>query len=202
MTAGFVGFTALSQRVSYRYRTLYVTTLLINAIAAISYLAMATGIGESYIHEGKGATSPLRQVFHARYIDWLFTTPLLLIDLTLLAGLPAGEIIVVVIADIIMIVTGLIAGLHPSLKYRWGFYVISCTALLYVFYALIGSARSYAFVRSPKVGSLYNQVSLTLIVVWGLYPVVWAFSEGTGKISVDSEILSYCVLDTVAKASL
>jgi bacteriorhodopsin len=58
------------------------------------------------------------QVFYARYIDWAFTTPLLLLDLTLVAGLPAGEIAIAIIADIIMIVTGAIGALHPSLKYR------------------------------------------------------------------------------------
>lgn len=110
-------------------------------------------------------------------------TPLLLLDITLLAGLPVGEIIIVIIADIMMVVTGLIAGLHPSLKYRWGFYGISCLAMLFVFYVLVTSARSYAFLRSPKVGNLFNQVSLALLVVWSLYPVVWAFSEGTGKVS-------------------
>ncbi|CAO1629133.1 unnamed protein product [Sympodiomycopsis kandeliae] len=199
MTFGFVVFTAVSQKVAYRYRTLYVTTLLINGIAAISYFAMATGIGEAYIPEGPGATSPTRQIFVARYIDWLFTTPLLLLDLTLLAGLPAGEIIVVVIADIIMIVTGLIGGLHPSLHFRWGFFTFSCAALLYVFYALVGSARSYAFVRSPKVGSLYNQLSVVLVIVWTLYPVVFVFAEGTGKISSDTEVLYFCILDTLAK---
>lgn len=108
----------------------------------------------------------------------------MLLDLTLLAGLPVGEIILVIAADVIMIVTGLIAGLHPSHSYRWGFYAFSCAAMLYVFYALVGSARSYAFVRGPKVGSLYNQVSLALLVVWTLYPVVWAFCEGTGKVSL------------------
>lgn len=105
----------------------------------------------------------------------------------------------VIIADVIMIVTGLIAGLHPSFSYRWGFFVFSCTALLYVFYALIGSARSYAFVRSPKVGNLYNQVSLALVVVWTLYPVVFYFAEGTGKITADQEILFFSVLDVIAK---
>lgn len=123
----------------------------------------------------------------------------MLLDLTLLAGLPVGETIIVVIADIIMIVTGLIAGLHPDLKYRWGFYAFSCLALLWVYYALVGSARSYAFLKSPKVGSLYNQVSITLIVVWGLYPVVWAFSEGTGKFTADQEVLAFAILDVLAK---
>lgn len=66
-------------------------------------------------------------------------------------------------------------------------------------YSLIGSARSYAFIRSPKVGSLYNQISLTLIVVWTLYPIAFAFAEGTGRISADQEVLWFGILDVIAK---
>ncbi|CAO1618726.1 unnamed protein product [Parajaminaea phylloscopi] len=199
MTASFIGFTAWSQRVAYRYRTLYVITLLINAIAAISYFAMATGFGDVIIRQSKHSLSANRELLVPRYIDWLFTTPLLLLDLTLLAGLPAGEILVVIVADVIMIVTGLIGALHQDLNYRWGFFAFSLAALFYVYYALVGSARSYAFARSQKVGSLYNQISLALIVVWGLYPVVWAFSEGTGKWTADTEVLAFAVLDVTAK---
>lgn len=32
----------------------------------------------------------LRDIYYARYIDWFFTTPLLLLDIILLAGLPLG----------------------------------------------------------------------------------------------------------------
>jgi bacteriorhodopsin len=166
MAAGVVVFTALTRRAAYRFRALYVTNLLILIFAAISYFAMATGIGKTVIHSDPHHRSNYRDVYYARYIDWIFTTPLLILDLTLLSGLPIAETVILIVANEIMIVTGIIAALHPSLKYRWGFYAFSCTAFLYVIWALVTSARSYAFLRHPKVGSLYNQVSLALVVVW------------------------------------
>ena len=45
----------------------------------------------------------IRQIYWARYIDWAITTPLVLLDLTILAGLPGAEIILVVVADIVTI---------------------------------------------------------------------------------------------------
>ncbi len=32
----------------------------------------------------------MRQIYWARYVDWVFTTPLLLLDLLLLAACPIG----------------------------------------------------------------------------------------------------------------
>lgn len=200
MTAGFVSFSLLSQKVAYRYRTLYVLNALINGTAAISYFAMATGIGGSITREEKhNHFGSVREVLVPRYVDWAITTPLLLLDLTLLAGLPVGEILIAIFADLVMIFTGLISALHQDLRYRWGFYVFSCSAMLYVFYALVGSARSYAFVRSPKVGALYNQLSLALIVLWTGYPIAFFLGEGKGIVSADVEVLIFAVLDVLAK---
>lgn len=132
-------------------------------------------------------------------IDWTLTTPLLLFDLTLLAGLPVAEIIVLVIADLVMIVTGVIAGVHPTKTGKWGFFTVSCIAFAWVLFQLITSGRSTAFLRSPKVGGLYNQISLALVVVWTLYPVAFALCEGTGKLNPDKEILFFAILDVIAK---
>lgn len=44
MTLGFITFVAQSQRVAYRFRTIPTITAMINVVAAISYLAMATGL--------------------------------------------------------------------------------------------------------------------------------------------------------------
>ena len=55
-----------------------------------------------------------REVYWARYVDWLLTTPLLLIDLGLLAGLNGASLFSIIIADIIMILGGLFAALTPQ----------------------------------------------------------------------------------------
>ena len=76
--------------------------------AALSYFTMASGGGWSYYLEcvqyhHKEVTLIFRQIYWARYIDWSITTPLILIELTVLAGLPGAEILLVVFADIAMI---------------------------------------------------------------------------------------------------
>merc|ERR1739848_954167 len=58
-------------------RLYHVITTLITITAAISYFAMASGHATNH--------DVCRQVFWARYVDWSITTPLLLLDLCLLA---------------------------------------------------------------------------------------------------------------------
>ena len=59
-------------------RYFYWITTAITLFAFISYLAMATGAGAIVLDDG-------RRFYYFRYIDWLVTTPLLLLDLALLA---------------------------------------------------------------------------------------------------------------------
>ena len=49
-----------------------------------------------------------RPIFYARYIDWSITTPLLLVDVLLMARLPITAAAWAVFADLAMIITGLI----------------------------------------------------------------------------------------------
>ena len=64
--------------------------------------------------------SSCRQVLsHAscRYIDWLITTPLLLVDVLLIAKLPLASCFFAIFADIAMVITGLFGGLYVT-EYR------------------------------------------------------------------------------------
>jgi bacteriorhodopsin len=70
-----------------------------------------------------GDTSPeTRSIWYARYIDWVITTPMLLLTLLLGTGMPLGDIMITIFFDLVMIVTGLIGALVAS-QYKWGFYV-------------------------------------------------------------------------------
>lgn len=64
-------------------------------------------------------TNTARAIYYARYVDWSITTPLLLLDILLLAGLPVGDTLWIVFADLGMIVTGLFGALLPN-RYKWG----------------------------------------------------------------------------------
>ncbi|KAN0063002.1 hypothetical protein ACQY0O_004160 [Thecaphora frezii] len=199
MALSSLAFFVASQRAPYRYRLVHTTTFFITAIAALSYFAMATGVGKRLVHSPDTLHPHPREFFYARYIDWFFTTPLLLLDLALLAGLPVAEIIVLLFVDLIMISTGIIAALHPVELGKWGFFAFSTLALVYIVAHLVTSGRRNASLRGPKVARLYNQVSVALVAVWSLYPVAFALGEATHRLSPDQEVLFFAILDVVAK---
>ncbi|KAF2643273.1 family A G protein-coupled receptor-like protein [Massarina eburnea CBS 473.64] len=202
-------FSALSWRVPVQRRLYHVITTLITITAAISYFAMATGHGVS-VHTVKVRhqndhvpdtfTEVHRQVFWARYVDWSLTTPLLLLDLSLLAGLNGAHILIAIVADIIMILTGLFAAFgSESTPQKWGWYAIACIAYLVVIWHLAVNGRAQAQAKSQKVSSFFVAIAGFTLVVWTAYPIVWGIADGSRKLSVDGEIIAYAVLDILAK---
>jgi bacteriorhodopsin len=72
----------------------------------------------------------------------LFTTPLLLVSLGILAGLSPYDTLLTIIADVFMIVTGLLSSFVSARwasgeKAKWGFYAVSCIAFLYIWWLLV-----------------------------------------------------------------
>ena len=61
-------------------------------MATFSYFAMLSG-------QGWTAIAGCRQFFYARYVDWMITTPLLILDLGLVAGQDYVTIAAVIGAD-------------------------------------------------------------------------------------------------------
>jgi len=110
----------LSWKTPVQKRLFHIITTFITAFATLSYFAMATGSGVSYTHFVIRETHKhvpttyehvFRQVYWARYVDWSITTPLLLLDLSFLAGISGANILVAIVADLVMILTGLFAAL-------------------------------------------------------------------------------------------
>ena len=202
-------FTFLSWRVPIGRRLFFIITTLITTIAAISYFAMATGDGVRLVcahHRDAHKHVPdyhrviCRQVFWPRYVDWVLTTPLLILDLALLAGIDGGHTILAIVADVVMIATGLFAALgNPNTAQKWGWYTISCIAFLTVIWHVGVHGRAAVAARGGKVTKLFGGLSLLTLILWTAYPVAWAITEGTRKVSVDTEIIIYAVLDILAK---
>jgi len=176
--------------------------------ASVAYFAMASNLGKtpiaveftrrgSHLYEG-AANAPYRSIWYARYIDWTITTPLLLLTLLLSTGLPSSQIFFTVFLDILMIETGLIGALTKS-SYKFGFFTFGCVAMLYIFYILIGPARSAAFALGNDVGKAYTTSAWVLAVLWFTYPIIWGLADGGNVISTDSEMIAYGILDVLAK---
>lgn len=178
-------------------RYFYWITTAITGIAFISYLAMATGAGSTILDDG-------REFYYFRYLDWLFTTPLLLLDLALLAlvnpGRNTGLIGGIIALDIVMILTGLIAGSSTSAFVATVFFIISTAALIGVLYLLYTRLFAAARTRSTNVARIFNTLALLTIVLWSLYPIVFLLgTEGFRAVDNDGEVFLFMVLDLLAK---
>jgi len=209
MVIASAAFTALSWRVPLSKRLFHTITTIITITAALSYFAMATGHGVSYHkivireqhdHVPDTFTEVHRQVFWARYVDWSLTTPLLLLDLGLLAGMSGGHIIMAIVADLIMILTGLFAAFGAEgTPQKWGWYTIACIAYIFVIWHLALNGGANATQKGPKLRSFFVAIGGYTLVLWTAYPIVWGLADGARRVGVDGEIVAYAILDVLAK---
>ncbi|KAF2863332.1 bacteriorhodopsin [Piedraia hortae CBS 480.64] len=210
MLISMIVFVGVSWSIPMSKRLFHVITTLIVTIATLSYFAMASGHGvsEHYItekqHHKHGVPDTtkeiVRQVYWARYVDWALTTPLLLLDLCLVAGLDGGHTLLAIVADLIMALTGLFAAFgREDTPQRWGWYTIACISYLVIVWQLLGNGRVAALACGERPRNFFLSIAGFTLVVWAIYPIIWGIGEGARKMSVDEEIIAYVILDILAK---
>ena len=156
------------------------------------------------LNEGALALSN-REFLWGRYLDWSFTTPLLLIGLALTA---MGDlrrrlsiVVAMVGADIYMIFAGFQAGLAPTgTDQKWIWFLMSSGAFAGVIWVIWYPLRAEA--KRAGNSSDYDRNAAILSVLWLLYPVVFAFGDdGAMIISPVLASFGYTVLDLVSKVA-
>ncbi|TKA69797.1 hypothetical protein B0A55_06464 [Friedmanniomyces simplex] len=209
MLIASIVFTGMAWTVPVSKRLYHIVTTLIVIFASLSYFAMASGhsigyhhvvVRESHKHVPDTTKDLYRQVYWARYVDWTLTTPLLLLDLSLLAGLSGGVILMTMVADVIMILTGLFAAFGTEdTPQKWGWYAIACIAYLVVIWHLVVHGRAMAMSKGGKVGNFFAAIGGFTLIIWTVYPIIWGIADGSRNMNVDEEIIAYAVLDILAK---
>ncbi|CBX94996.1 hypothetical protein IAQ61_008437 [Plenodomus lingam] len=203
MGASGFAFLFLASRRKRTDRVFHYLTAAVVFVACIAYFSMGSNLGFTPIEVEYKRSDPVvrgnfRGIFYVRYIDWVITTPLLLLDLLLTAGMPWPTIIFVILIDEIMIVTGLVGALVVS-SYKWGFFAFGCAALVYVVYQLVWESRRHSKFFGRDVERTFLLCGSLTSFLWILYPVAWGLCEGGNVISPDSEAVFYGVLDFLAK---
>ena len=120
-------------------------------------------------------------------------------DLAFLAGLNGADILVVVVADLIMVLTGLFAALTTAEDVAWGYYAIACLAYLVIVYQLAVQGRTVVKSKDTRTASFFSAIAGFTLLLWTAYPIIWGFTEGSRVLNVDGEIVAYAVLDVLAK---
>nr|WP_298374740.1 bacteriorhodopsin [uncultured Halomonas sp.] len=170
-----------------------VAAMTIVFVAFANYFAMALGQGHVQF-DG-------RDVFFARYTDWLITTPILLASLAMMASDSIAKIrtlvFALVAADVYMILTGLV-GDFSNAPYNYYWWIISMVAFLAVLYMIWVPLQAKA--HDGIHGSTFKTMATILTVLWICYPIVWLIgSSGFSIISLTLESWLYLILDVCAK---
>jgi bacteriorhodopsin len=180
-----------------RQQEYYIITILIPGIAAASYLSMFTGFGLTGVTLVGGETL---EIYWARYADWLFTTPLLLLDIALLAGADRNTIGALIGLDAFMIITGLVGALEKVPTYRYVWWTVSTIALIFILYFLYVNLGRAAAEKDEDTQSTFNVLRNVILVLWSVYPILWLVgTEGAGVVNLYVETLAFMVLDVTAK---
>ena len=178
MAAGTLYFLVERNSLAPEYRSTATVAALVTFVAAIHYYFMKQAVGESgLLSEIDGFPTEIR------YIDWLVTTPLLLIKFPLLLGLKEGKgralLTKLVIADIIMIIGGYIG--ESSINLAGGFtqlglwaYVVGCIAWFYIIYLLFTNVTKAAEDKPAPIRKALLQMRLFILIGWAIYPVGYA----------------------------
>jgi len=165
--------------------------LAVLTVSTITYFAMASNLGQTPVRT-EFRSGPTRSIFYVRYIQWFINAPLILLSLLFITGLPLSDLFLTIFMILVTIVSGLVGALTPS-SYKWGFYVFGCLTLFYVVFSLLFSGLRSRLLETHK--SKYGMSAVYLVVVWMLYPICWAFSEGANVLTVDHEMIFYSILD-------
>lgn len=189
------------------YRMAVTITGLVTAIAAYHYLQiMLSWEHAADVTSGEVAATgaPYNQAY--RYVDWLLTVPLLLIELILVMKLSQSETVSKSIklggAAALMIILGYPGEVAESGGIRILFWVLSMIPFLYILRALVVGLKESISKQPKNVQGLIHAATYLVIASWLFYPIVYLFPFVglTGGSAIVAVEVGYTVADITAKA--
>jgi len=142
-----------------------------------------------------------------RYVGWLLTVPLLLLELVLVIRLTREETFSVgtklTVAAIIMVLLGYSGeGLVDTnqIQERWVYWSLAMLPFLYILYYLIIKLKHPISKQPKNVRSLVSNARWLLILSWAIYPIVYLlpiFDPSTSYINLQ---IGYTVADIISLA--
>ncbi len=195
-------------QVTANYKTALTITGLVTFIAAYHYWRIGLSWSEAYeIVDGAVVATGVGFNDAYRYVDWLLTVPLLLVELILVMNLARAETMSKAtrlgILAVLMIVLGYPGEVADTTSGRllWG--TLSMLPFLWIVYELFYGLRS-AIERQPDdVRGLVNTARWVTVLSWSFYPVVYfgallGFGGGGSETVIQ---VGYTLADIIAKAA-
>lgn len=209
MAAATLFFWFARSQVAPAYKTALTITGLVTAIAAYHYFRIFESWSSAFsLTDGVIAASGVAFNDAYRYVDWLLTVPLLLIELVLVMRLSQRDTVSTSVrlgsAAALMIILGYPGEIATDNTTRaiWG--TLSTLPFIYIVWELFKGLGS-AIERQPESArGLVKQARLLTFASWGFYPIVYMIpytSLAGGAVETGVQI-GYTIADLVAKVGV
>jgi len=199
--------------VKKQYRTALIITGLVVAIATYHYVRIFNSWVAAFNVSNNGTTGayevtlsgePFNDAY--RYVDWLLTVPLLLIELILVMGLPAEQTADLAwklgVSSGLMVALGYPGEIQDDNSMRWIWWALAMCPFAYVVQTLavgLGEATD----KNPEcVRGLLVKARYLTIISWLTYPGVYIIKMIgiSGASATCMEQIGYSISDFIAKA--
>jgi bacteriorhodopsin len=194
MVAATYFFYVERDRAVGKWKTSLTVAAMVTGIAAIHYFYMR----EVWVMTGESPT-----VF--RYVDWLLTVPLQIIEfyliLAAIAAVATGLFWRLLIASLVMLVAGYLGEVNAANPTAlWVFFIIGMAGWIYIIYEIFAGEASQISASQGTVASqqAFNALRLIVTVGWAIYPLGYIYGYAGGGDAAALNII-YNLADFVNK---
>ena len=194
MVAATFFFWVERDRAIGKWKTSLTVAAMVTGIAAIHYFYMR----EVFVVTGESPTV-------LRYVDWLLTVPLQIIEfyliLAAIAVVKASLFWRLLIASLVMLIAGYLGEVNAeNTGMLWGLFALGTAAWLYIIYEVFAGEASKISANEGTAASqrAFNALRLIVTVGWVIYPVGYMYGYGGGG-DVDALNIIYNLADFVNK---
>jgi bacteriorhodopsin len=200
--------------IAAKYQSALIISGLVTFIAAYHYMRIFNSWTEAYEYK-LGSTDPqmtgvpFNDAY--RYMDWLLTVPMLLMEIVLVMKLSGEEAkfkcTTLGVSSALMIILGypgelIVAG---DLTSRWFYWKLAMVPFCYIVFELLVGLRSARLAETnSEVSALIFRAQYVTVISWLTYPIVYVFPMlgVAGANAVVAIQVGYCVSDVIAKCGV
>merc|ERR1711937_407780 len=202
--------------VADKYKSAVYISGLVTFIAAYHYIRIFNSWVDAYSYEGvpngerpKLTGVPFNDAY--RYMDWLLTVPLLLIEILLVMKLEKADYnskaTKLGVGSALMILSGYYGELTlgGNLAPRWACWFLSMCFFVYIVYELlVGLSSATAAEPSAEIANKIKTAQVWTVFSWCTYPVVYLFPmfgiEGSWAVVLIQ--IGYSISDIISKCGV
>jgi bacteriorhodopsin len=198
-------------RILPRYRQAITVAIIVCGIAAYHYFRIFDSFKGAFTTTSKGGTGTYTQTVDSynegyRYVDWLLTVPLLLVELIAVLALARsvqGKLLArLVPAAALMIALGYPGEVSGDNGLRGLFGLLSTIPFAYILFVLFVQLGKSLEKQPAGVRSTLSRLRFLLLLSWGVYPIAYLLPllNIAGSDAWVAKQIGYSVADILAKA--